>query len=115
MGFGDDPSECGKRLDGTENLCPDHMAKFKTERDRQGRGGRFPPGPRRRRSSTVRVRRAGLLILKCDGCRLIRTVGPPTIEPFTENGREYERVTYGDVTIILQGKVLQTRFKRQST
>jgi len=42
-------------------------------------------------------------------------VGPPTIEPFTENGREYERVTYGDVTIILQGKVLQTRFKRQST
>jgi len=38
-------------------------------------------------------------------------VGPPTIEPFTENGREYERVTYGDVTIILQGKVLQTRFK----
>src|SRR2546426_7265022 len=38
-------------------------------------------------------------------------VAPPTIEPFPENGSEYERVIYGNVILILQRGVLRTPFK----
>jgi hypothetical protein len=50
VGSGDEPVECGKPLRGKENLCPEHMMAFTSERNRAGRGG-FPSGPivRRRR------------------------------------------------------------------
>ena len=35
----------------------------------------------------------------------------PRIEAFPENGREFERVAYGDVILILQRGILRTRFK----
>ena len=38
-------------------------------------------------------------------------MAPPTIESFPKNGTEYDRVTYGDVILILQRGVLRTRFK----
>src|SRR2546422_9161807 len=39
-------------------------------------------------------------------------VAPPTIEPFPENGTEFERGIYGDVILILQRGVLrQSQFK----